>query len=212
MKIAVFGASGMIGQRITQEALSRGHQVTALVRHPEKVTASHSNLTTQAADALDPASVAAAVAGHDVVVSAISPNGQEPRVLVDSAHSLLEGVERAGVRRLIVVGGAGSLEVAPGVQLIDTPEFPEAWKPGAQAHRDGMNIYRQSHSPVNWTFFSPASFIAPGERTGEYRTATDQLITNEKGESRISAEDYAVALLDEVETPRFLRQRFTAAY
>jgi putative NADH-flavin reductase len=212
MKIAVFGASGMIGQRITQEALARGHQVTALVRHPEKVTASHPNLTTQAADALDPASVAAAVAGHDVVVSSISPNGQQPAVLVDSAHSLLEGIERAGVRRLIVVGGAGSLEVAPGLQLVDSPEFPAAWRPGALAHRDGLNVYRQSTAPVDWTFFSPPNFIAPGERTGQYRLGTDQLVTDDKGESRISAEDYAVALLDEIETPRFARQRFTAAY
>ena len=212
MKIAVFGASGMIGQRITQEALARGHQVTALVRHPENVTASNPNLTVQTADALDPASVAAAVAGHDVVVSSISPNGQEPGVLVDSAHSLLEGVERAGVKRLIVVGGAGSLEVAPGLQLIDSPEFPAAWKPGAQAHREGLNIYRQSKGQVDWTFFSPANVIRPGERTGNYRIGTDQLVVDAHGESRISAEDYAVALLDEIETPRFVRQRFTAAY
>jgi putative NADH-flavin reductase len=212
MKIAIFGASGMIGQRITQEALARGHQVTALGRSPEKVTIQHPNLTVQAANALDPASVAAAVAGHDVVVSSISPNGQEPQVLVDSAHSLLEGVERAGVRRLIVVGGAGSLEVAPGVQLLDSPDFPAAWRPGAVAHRDGLNIYRQSQSSVDWTFFSPANIIRPGERTGTYRTASDQLITDEQGESRISAEDYAVALLDEIETPRFARRRFTAAY
>ena len=212
MKIAIFGASGMIGQRITQEALARGHQVTALGRSPEKVTASHPNLTVQAADALDPASIAAAVAGHDVVVSSISPNGQEPEVLVDSAHALLEGVERAGVRRLIVVGGAGSLEIAPGLQLVDSPDFPADWRPGALAHRDGLNIYRQSSGAVDWTFFSPAGFIAPGERTGKYRTDTDSLLTDEKGESRISAEDYAVALLDEIETPRFLRQRFTAAY
>ncbi|HLV98470.1 MAG TPA: NAD(P)-dependent oxidoreductase [Ktedonobacterales bacterium] len=212
MKIAVFGASGMIGQRVTQEALARGHQVTALVRHPENVTASHPNLTVQTADALDPASVAAAVAGHDVVVSSISPNSQGPSVLVASAHSLLEGVEQAGVKRLLVVGGAGSLEVAPGLQLVDSPEFPAAWRPGALAHREGLNIYRQSQGQVDWTYFSPANFIAPGERTGAYRTGTEQLVINDKGESRISAEDYAVALVDEIETPRFVRQRFTAAY
>ena len=212
MKIAVFGASGMIGQRITQEALARGHQVTALGRHPEKVTASHPNLTAQAANALDPASVAAAVAGQDVVVSAISPNDQEPAVLVDSAHALLEGLERAGVKRLIVVGGAGSLEVAPGLQLVDSPQFPAAWRPGALAHRDGLNVYRQTNSSVDWTYFSPANFIAPGARTGAYRTGAEQLVVDDKGESRISAEDYAVALVDEIETPRFTRQRFTAAY
>jgi putative NADH-flavin reductase len=212
MKIALFGASGMIGQRVTQEALARGHQVTALVRHPEKVTASHHNLTVQAADALDPASVAAVVAGHDVVVSAISPNGQQPQVLVDSAHSLLEGVARAGVQRLIVVGGAGSLEVAPGLQLVDSPAFNPAWRPGALAHREGLAVYRQSTANVDWTYFSPANYIAPGERTGTYRLGTEQLVTDDQGKSYISAEDYAVALLDEIETPRFTRQRFTAAY
>lgn len=212
MKIAVFGASGMIGQRITQEALARGHQVTALVRHPENVTASDPNLTVRQANALDAASVAAAVAGQDVVISSISPSDQGPEALADSPGSLLAGLEQAGVKRLIVVGGAGSLEIAPGLQGVDSPDFPEAWKPGALAHREGLYAYRQAQTSVDWTYFSPANFIAPGERTGSYRVGTDQLVVDDKGESRISAEDYAVALLDEVETPRFARQRFTAAY
>lgn len=211
MKIALFGASGTIGQRIAQEALSRGHQVTALVRKPENVTLKHPNLTVQAADALDADSVAQAVAGHDVVVSAVGPgHADQAKNLVEAAHALTAGVPKAGVQRLLVVGGAGSLEVAPGVQLVDTPEFPEGWRPVALAHRDALAVYRSA--TFDWTYASPAAFIAPGERTGTYRTGTDQLLTNDQGESRISAEDFAVALLDEIEKPRFVRRRFTVAY
>jgi putative NADH-flavin reductase len=110
----------------------------------------------------------------------------------------------------IIVNGAGSLEVAPGVQLIDTPDFPAAWRPVALAHRDALQVYRASD--LDWTALSPVAFIAPGERTATYRTGTDRLLTDEEGQSRISAEDYAVALVDEIETPRFVLQRFTVAY
>ncbi|HLZ57791.1 MAG TPA: NAD(P)H-binding protein, partial [Ktedonosporobacter sp.] len=110
----------------------------------------------------------------------------------------------------IVVGGAGSLEVAPGLHLVDTPDFPAAWKPTALAHRDALEVYRKAN--LDWTYVSPAALIAPGERTGTYRTGTDKLLTDEKGESRISAEDYAIAILDEVEHPHFIRRRFTVAY
>jgi putative NADH-flavin reductase len=210
MKIALFGASGMIGQRIAQEALSRGHQVTGIVRHPEKAQITHPQFTVTTGDALNADSVAQVAAGHDVVVSAISP-GDNPQVLVDSAHSLIAGVRRAQVGRLVVVGGAGSLEVAPGVLLLDTSKMLNVpWRPAVLAHRDGLEVYRKSD--VNWTFFSPADRIAPGERTGAYRLGTDQLVTNEQGESFISAEDYAVALVDELEKPQFIRRRFTTAY
>jgi uncharacterized protein len=211
MKIALFGASGTIGQRITQEALRRGHQVTAIVRDPAGVQISDPQLTVTQGNVLDPGSVAQVTAGHDVVVSAISPRGQQLQAVADAARSLLVGVKRADVKRLIVVGGAASLEVAPGVKLIDTPEFPAAWKGIAQAHHDALEVYRQN-SDVDWAYASPAAFIAPGERTGTYRLGTEQLVTDEKGESRISAEDFAVVLLDEIEQQRFSRQRFTAAY
>ncbi|SRR5579884_2343782 len=211
MKIALFGASGTIGQRIAQEALRRGHQVTAIVRDPAGVQISDPQLTVTQGNVLDPANVAQVAAGHDVVVSAISPRGQSLQAVPDAAHSLLDGVKRAGVKRLVIVGGAGSLEVAPGLRLADTPDFPAAWKGIAQAHHEALDVYRQN-SDVDWAYASPAAFIAPGERTGTYRLGTDQLVTDEKGESRISAEDFAVALLDEIEQPRFSRQRFTAAY
>ncbi len=211
MKIALFGASGTIGQRIAQEALRRGHQVTAIVRDPAGVQISDPQLTVTQGNVLDPANVAQVAAGHDVVVSAISPRGQSLQAVPDAAHSLLDGVKRAGVKRLVIVGGVGSLEVAPGLRLADTPDFPAAWKGIAQAHHEALDVYRQN-SDVDWAYASSAAFIAPGERTGTYRLGTDQLVTDEKGESRISAEDFAVALLDEIEQPRFSRQRFTAAY
>lgn len=211
MHIALFGASGTIGQRILQEALARGHQVTALVRNPEKFQVKHAQLSVKAANVLDPPSVTQAATGHDVVISAIGPAGDQPeKIMVEAARSLLQGVEQAGVPRLLIVGGAGSLEVAPGVMLMDAPTFPATWKTIAQAHADALAIYqRETH--LNWTYLSPPAFIEPGQRTGKYRTGTDQLLTDEKGESRISCEDFAVALLDEVENPRFDHQRFTVA-
>lgn len=211
MKLALLGATGTIGQRILQEALTRGHQVTAIVRDPSRVAQQHDNLTVVTGDIFNADSVAQAVANHDVVISAFGPKHGEEEQLVAATRSLLQGVKQAGVRRLLAVGGAGSLEVAPGLQVVDTPEFPEAWKGIALAHRDALEVLRQD-GELEWTSFSPAAMIAPGERTGAYRTGTDQLVTNANGESAISAEDYAVALLDEVENPRFIRQRFTAAY
>ncbi len=212
MHIALFGASGMIGQRILQEALARGHQVTALVRSPAKLTSTEEYLNVKEANVLDSTSVAQAVSGHEVVVSAIGPGSDQPETaVVEAARALLKGVAQAGVPRLLVVGGAGGLEVAPGVKLMDTPEFLPAWKSIAQAHVDAFAVY-QKETNLNWTYLSPAALIAPGQRTGQYRTATDTLVIDEKGESRISAEDFAVAMLDEVEKPQFARQRFTVAY
>lgn len=210
MNIVIFGASGMIGQRITREALNRGHRVTAIVRTSAKLTITHPNLTVKEGNLFNVDSVARDAAGHDAVINATRQDITVPgHTYVDAANALIVGLTRAGVRRLVVVGGAGSLEIAPGLQLLDSPGFNPAWRPGAVAIRDALDVYRKSD--LDWTFFSPANIIAPGERTGTYRTGTDQLVTNEKGESRISAEDYAVALIDELETPRFVRRRFTAA-
>jgi hypothetical protein len=210
MKIALIGATGTIGQRILKEALDRGHQVTAIVRDASRLTTKHDQLNVAIGDVLDPESIAKAAAGHDVVISAIGPKHGDEQALVKAVESLVEGVKRSGVRRLLAVGGAGSLEVAPGVQLVDSPSFPEAWKGIAIAHRDAMEAYKKSD--LDWTVFSPAALIQPGERTGNYRTGTDQLVTDQNGDSRISAEDYAVAMLDEAENPKYIRARFTAAY
>ena len=200
MKIALFGGAGTLGSRIAAEARSRGHSVTSLSRSG-----------TPPADARDAASVAAAVAGHDAVISAIGPrHGDEPSELSAAARGLLAGVKQAGVKRLLVVGGAGSLEVAPGKRLVDAPDFPAGWKGVALAHADALAVVR-ANTDVDWTYASPAALIQPGQRTGKYRTGGDQLLTDEKGQSHISAEDFAVALIDELEKPRFVRKRFTAA-
>ena len=212
MKIVLFGASGTIGSSIAGETLARGHQVMAVVRDPTRVGPPHPALSVVAGNVLEPSNVAAVVAGHDVVTSAVGPRlpSDAPKLVVDAARSLMDGLAQARVNRLVVVGGAGSLEVAPGVQLVDTPEFPAAWKGIALAHRDALAVYRGA--ALDWTYISPAALIGPGERTGQYRTGTDQLLTDKEGESRISVEDFAVAFVDEIENQRFVRQRMTVAY
>lgn len=211
LKIALFGATGMVGSRIAAEAARRGHQVSALVRNPERVPAEVANLKAARADLLDAASVAAAVRGHDVVASAYSPPGDDASVVATATRALLEGVRAAGVKRVVAVGGAGSLEVAPGKQLVDTEGFPDAYKKVALAHRDVLAYYR-TQNDLDWTFFAPAALIAPGERTGVFRTGADTLLVDANGDSRISAEDYAVAFVDELEQGRFIRKIATVAY
>jgi len=212
MKIAVFGASGRIGSRIVNEALNRGLDVTAVVRHPENYTNIHSHLKVAKADLFKTQDVETGAFNHDAVVCAYNyTHGAAPSSITEVAIPLINGVKQAHVRRLIIVGGAGSLEVSPGVQLVDTPDFPEAYKPAALAHREALKIYQQEKE-LEWTYISPAAEIAPGERTGNFRTGTNQLITDEHGRSFISMEDYAVAIVDEILNPRHIRERFTVGY
>ena len=210
MKFVLYGATGTIGSRILTEALARGHQVTAIVRDPAKLALKHANLTVAVGDARDPAAVAKAVAGSAVMVSALSPGHDDPQGIVGLTRALVGGLTQAGVKRLVMVGGAGSLEVAPGQQLVDQPFFPAAWKGIALAHSEALAVLRTA--ALDWTSFSPPALIEPGTRTGTFRLGTDQLVTDAAGNSRISAEDYAVALVDELEKPQFIRRRFTAAY
>jgi hypothetical protein len=209
MKVVLFGASGMIGSRVLEELVRRGHTVTAITRHPEKIKPT-SGVTAVHGDVTDPASVAAAVKEADAVISAYSPPRTGPGLVVNAARSLVAGMREAGVRRLIVVGGAGSLEVAPGVQLVDTPSFPPGWMAIALAHRDVLPVLKEAD--LDWSYFSPAALIEPGQRTGKFRLGGTRLVANDRGESRISAEDFAVALVDELEQPAHVRQQFTAAY
>ena len=208
MKLVLYGASGMIGSRLLREAVRRGHAVTAVVREPRKFATPTGRVIVIKGDVLEPASVAAAVAGHDAVLSAVGPT---PEVVTGAPRALIEGLSRAGVRRLVVVGGAGSLEVDAGVQLVERPDFPAEYKAVALAHRDALNVFRQNTS-LDWTYISPPAAIAPGERTGEFRLGDDKLIRTKTGESRISAEDFAIAFIDEVEKPAHLRRRFTVGY
>ncbi|AIO42205.1 NAD dependent epimerase/dehydratase family protein [Burkholderia cenocepacia] len=208
LNIALFGATGMIGSRIAAEAARRGHRVTALSRHPG---AAADGITAKAADLFDAASIAAALPGHDVVASAYGPQQDDAAKVVAAARALVAGVRQAGLKRLVVVGGAGSLEVAPGKQLVDTEGFPDAYKAVALAHRDALG-YLQTVGDLDWTFFAPAAQIAPGERTGTFRTGVGKLIADAQGNSKISAEDYAVAFVDALEHRSFVREVATVAY
>lgn len=208
MKVVLFGATGMIGSRILRELQGRGHHTIAAVRDTMKLNAA--GVDVRKADVLDPKSVEAASNGAEAVVSAYSPGVDDASRLLAATRSLIEGVKAAGVKRLLTVGGAGSLEVSPGVQLVDTPSLPPAWKPIALAHRDALDLLKTCD--LDWTSLSPAALIEPGLRTGKFRTSTDRLLTDAKGESRISAEDYAVALVNELEHPVHVRSRFAVAY
>jgi putative NADH-flavin reductase len=209
MNIVLFGATGMIGSRLLNEFLSRGHQVTAVVRDASAIEP-HENVTVTAGDIFDPTSVADISRGADVVVSAYGPGPSKPDFLQAATRSLLRGVEASGVKRLIMVGGAGGLEVAPGLRLVDTPDFLPEWKGIALAHDDALQLVKQS--PLDWTSASPAAYIHPGDRTGKFRLGTEQLIVNDKGASEISAEDFSIAIADEMEDPHYIRRRFTAAW
>jgi len=217
MKIALIGASGFVGTAVLKEALQRGHEVTAIARHPEKIAAAEGKLTPLAADVLNISEVTEAVKGHDAVISAYNPGWSNPDihdVFLQGAQAIQAGVKASGVRRLLVVGGAGSLFVADGVQLIDTPQFPAEWKPGALAAREYLNIIKKEED-LDWTFLSPAIEMhqgTSGERRGHYRSGLDQPVFDEKGRSVISVEDMAIAIVDEIEQPKHIRQRFTVAY
>lgn len=213
MKIALIGATGFVGAPVLAELLARGHQVTALARTPSKI-APQPSLSVVAADALDAAQVAQAVAGHDAVISAYNPGWGEPQIhdlFLQGSQAILDGAKQAGVKRVLVVGGAGSLFAAPGLQLVDTPEFPAAYKQGALAARELLNRL-QAESALDWSFVSPPIALAPGERTGQYRLGADELLPGQDGQpAGISAPDLAVAIVDEIEQPRHVRRRFTVA-
>lgn len=213
--IALFGANGTIGSRILHEALRRGHRVTAVVRDPAKITTTHPDLTVTTGDVLDPASVAAAATGHDALVSAVG-GGDGPghvATIRPAAESLVAGLRTLGdpAPRLISVGGAGSLRTPDGAQVWDAEGLPEFLLQIMHAHGDALDFYR-SVPDVRWTSLSPAATIEPGERTGSYRTALDDLLTDAEGTSRITTEDYAVAVVDEIEGPRHVGERFTVGY
>lgn len=212
-KIALIGATGFVGSQILKEAASRGHSVTALVRNVQKVE-KLDNVTAVKSDILDTDALAKTLAGHDIVISAYNPGWADPEIRtthIKGSRSINEAAKKADVKRLIVVGGAGSLEVAPGVQLVDSPDFPAEWKQGALGARDALNELR-AETALDWTFVSPAIHLEPGERTGKYRLGGDQLVVDDKGESRISTADLAVAILDEAEQGKHIQKRFTAAY
>lgn len=213
MKVAIIGATGFVGRRVVDEALARGIQVTAIARQKKELP-EHANLTVALGDVADTAWLAGQLRGQDAVISAYNPGWGEDNLYEKTARGaqqILTAVEQAGVKRLLVVGGAGSLEVAPGVELVDTPQFPENIRPGAQAVRDLRNKLR-NESVLDWTYLSPAALLEPGKRTGQFRLGTTQLLMNGEAPASISVEDLTVAIVDEIEKPQFIRAQFTAAY
>lgn len=216
MKIALVGASGFVGSAILKEALGRGHEVTAIVRHPGKLQA-QKNLTIVKNDAMGTDKLSEILKGNGAVVSAYNPGWANPDIyneFLKGSQSIQDAVKKSGVKRLIVIGGAGSLFIAPNVQLIDTPQFPAEWKPGALAARDYLNILKKENE-LDWTYISPAIEMNPGtrhERKGTYRTSVDNPVFDANQRSSISVEDLAVAIVDEVENPKHIRARFTVGY
>ena len=213
MKIALIGATGFVGSAILKEALDRGHEVAAIARNPDKLTP-HAKLHPKKGDVSNENEVVRLVAGHDAVISAFNPGWTNPDIYsqqVKGARSIINGVKKAGVKRLLFVGGAGSLEVTPGVQSVDMPGFPTEYKQGALATREALNMLR-NETGLEWSFLSPSADVFPGQRTGKFRLGADELLTNAQGESRISVEDYAMAMIDEVEEPKHIRRRFTVGY
>ena len=215
MKLVLFGAGGQVAQRIAREALNRGHDVVGVVRSAASVRSDNERLIIVEGDATDPASIAKVAKGADVIINALSPrpspSGRPATSLPAAARALIDGATRARVARVIVVGGAGSLEVASGVRLVDTPGFPEEYKPESLDQADALAVYRSAGDSVDWTYISPAAEIGPGTRTGRYRVGDDALLVDEKGKSFISYEDLAKAVLDEFENPTNPHARMTVA-
>ena len=203
MKIAVVGASGNAGSRIVAELARRGHAITAIARVPEKI-AKLPNVTATPGDVHDQPSLTRLFSGQDVAISSVHFLDSDPVKLIAAARD-------SKVGRYLVVGGAGSLEVAPGVRLVTTPGFPVQYKAEAEKGAAFLDLL-SAEKQVNWTFLSPSALFIAGERTGKFRLGTDQLLTGPDGKSWISFEDFAVALADEIEHPAHIRQRFTVGY
>jgi len=216
MKIALIGATGFVGSAVLKEALSRGMHVTAIARHPEKLQVQN-NLEVVKCDVMDSAKLSEILKGNDVVVNTYNAGWANPNIYNDflkGSESIQNAVKKSGVKRYIVNGGAGSLFVAPKVQLVDTPQFPDEWKPGALAARDYLNILKKEKQ-LDWTYLSPAIEMNPGtphERKGTYRIGLDNPVFDANKKSTISVEDLAVAILDEVENPKHIHVRFTVGY
>lgn len=201
-KIALIGASGNAGSRILKELSDRGHQVTAIARNPEKI-ANLPDVVVKKGDVFDQAGLSELLKGHDAVISSVHFTASDPATLI-------EAVRASGVQRYLVVGGAGSLEIAPGQRVVDLPDFPAAYKAEATKGAEFLDRLKQEKQ-LDWTFLSPSAEFVPGERTGKFRIGKDSLLSNDEG-SRISFEDYAIALVDEIEKPQHSRQRFTVGY
>ncbi|WP_455592782.1 NAD(P)-dependent oxidoreductase [Bacteroides sp.] len=213
--VVLIGASGFVGSAILKEALNRGFHVTAVVRNPEKIKIEDENLTVKKADVSSLEEVYEVCKGADAVISAFNPGWSNPNIYKETIEvylTIIDGVKKAEVERFLMVGGAGSLFIAPGVRLMDSGEVPEAILPGVKALAEFYLDFLKKEKEVDWVFFSPAADMAPGVRTGRYRLGKDDMIVDKVGNSHISVEDYAAAMIDELEKPAHHRERFTIGY
>lgn len=216
MKVALIGATGFVGSHLLQELVNRGFEVTALVRSVDKIPVKDGQPKAVAADVTDVKALAAVLKGNDVVLSAFNPGWSNPDIYNDfmkGSEAIRQAVKEAGIKRYVMIGGAGSLYI-DGQQIVDGADFPENIKPGATAARDYLNVLKKEKE-LDWTMFSPAINMHPGiktGRTGKYRLGTDEPVFDKDGESVLSVEDLAVAVVDEIENHKFSRQRFTAGY
>ncbi|WCT10840.1 NAD(P)-dependent oxidoreductase [Mucilaginibacter jinjuensis] len=213
MKIALIGATGFVGTNVLREALHRDHTVTAIARNTQKIELENANLTKVALDVLDTDKLVEVLAGNDIVISAYNAGWTNPDLYNDfikGSQAIQTATKQAGVKRLLVIGGAGSLFI-DGQQLVDSPQFPAEWKAGATAARDYLTDLRKEEE-LDWTFLSPAIELHPGERTGKYRIGTESPVFDENGKCSITAEDMAIAIVDEAENKQFAKQRFTVGY
>ncbi|GGC70950.1 NAD(P)-dependent oxidoreductase [Undibacterium terreum] len=211
MKIALIGATGSIGSQIAQQAVQRKHQVTAITRRTAALPAELAGTQAVTVDSFDATALAAAIKGHDVLASAFGPGAESADLVIKQASVLIAAARAAGIKRVVVVGGAGSLFVAPGLQLVDAPGFPDMYKPYAIAHRKALDVLREAQD-IDWTFFAPAAEIGPGDKKGVFRVGVDTLISDAAGNSKISYADYADAFVTELESAAHSKQVITAAY
>lgn len=214
-KVALIGASGFIGSELTTELLNRGYEVTAIVRSADKIKNDNKNLKVVSADIFDTDKLAEVLKNNDAVISAYNPGWTNPNIYDDTLkgyHSIIEAVKKAGIKRLQAVGGAGSLLVAPGKTVVDAGVIPNEILPGVKALALVLKDQFLPEKDLDWVFFSPAGTIEPGERTGKYRLGLDTIIADDQGNSKISVQDYAKAMVDELENPKHHQQRFTIGY
>jgi putative NADH-flavin reductase len=213
MKIALLGATGFVGSALLSEALGRGHEVTAIVRHPEKLE-KHVRLAAKEGDVYDADRLATLIRGHDALISAFNPGWKNPNLYdeqVRGTASIIAALKKAGITRVLWVGGAGGQEVKTGVRVVDDPGFPDWIRPGSLATIDALAQLRKEPA-LEWSFLAPSAEMKPGQRTGKFRLGGDRLLVDANGDSRISVQDYAVAMIDELEKPAHVRRRFTVGY
>ncbi len=213
--LILIGASGFVGSAVMSEALDRGHKVRAVVKHPEKITTVHKNLVVNKADVSIDGTLTILSKGADAIISAYNPGWQNPRIAEETTsvyRTIIRDVATSGVKRFLVVGGAGSLFISSGKRLMDAGIIPESYLPAVRALANIYLVDLMAEKDIDWVFFSPAGSLEPGVRTGKFRLGKDELIVDVKGESRISVADYAIAMIDELENPAHHRERFTIGY